>query len=115
MFMVCLTVSVIFIFFGFILMKFPPGSINSIYGYRTPLSMKNQDTWNIAQQYGGFSLIIFGIINAILGGWSFIQPMNINNETFQILFLVIGAFIMIFIDELRLRKIFNKDGSRKIN
>ncbi len=35
---------IIFIIIGFIFKAFPPKKINSILGYRTLLSMKNQDT-----------------------------------------------------------------------
>lgn len=106
-------VSVVFIFCGFILMKFPPERINGVYGYRTPFAMKNQETWDSAQQYGGFSMIIFGIINGFFGAWSYLQPMNVNNQNAQLLFLVIGSVLMIVIDEVHLRKLFNRDGTRK--
>lgn len=29
----------------------PPKKINSLYGYRTPRSMKSQEAWNIANSY----------------------------------------------------------------
>lgn len=111
--MVSLIVSIFFIIFGFLLMKYPPKSINAMYGYRTPLSMKNQDTWDVAQKHSGLSMIILGVINGILGSWSIIQPMAINKETVQLLFLLIGSTVMIVIEEIHLRKLFNKDGMRK--
>jgi uncharacterized membrane protein len=111
--MVCSVVAVIFILSGFILKKFPPKKINGFIGYRSTLSMKNQETWDAAQQYGGFTMILFGIIHAVLGVWSFLQPMNVNNETAQLLFLLIGTVLMIVIDEVHLGKLFNKDGTRK--
>ncbi|MCY6356429.1 SdpI family protein [Clostridium sp. ZS2-4] len=84
-----------------------------MYGCRTPLSMKNQDTWDVAQKHSGFSMMILGVINGIFGSWSIIQPMAINKEIVQLLFLLIGTAGMIFIEEIHLRKLFNKDGSRK--
>lgn len=110
--MISIIVAIVFIPLGFILMKYPPKGINSMYGYRTSLSMKNQDTWDVSQKYGGFSMIILGAINGILAGWSIIQPMIIN-KTVQIIFLLIGATVMLIIDEIHLIKLFNKDGSRK--
>lgn len=112
--MVSLTVSPIFIFFGFILMKFPPEKINGVYGYRTPMAMKNKDTWDVAQKLGGYSLIIFGITNAFFGLLANSFSGGANTEKYQLLFLVVGSVIMLIIDEMHLRKIFNKDGSRKI-
>jgi carbon starvation protein CstA len=110
--MISIIVAIVFIPLGFILMKYPPKGINIMYGYRTSLSMKNQDTWDVSQKYGGFSMIIFGAINVILAVWSIIQPMIIN-KTVQIIFLLIGATVMLIIDEIYLIKLFNKDGTRK--
>lgn len=39
--------------FGWIFLHKPPATINMAYGYRTTMSMKNQDTWNFAHQYAG--------------------------------------------------------------
>ncbi|KAA8673306.1 SdpI family protein [Clostridium sp. HV4-5-A1G] len=111
--MISLGVCIFSILFGFILFKYPPENINSTYGYRTPFAMKNQDTWNVSQKCGGISMMLFGCINGILGIWAIIQPLGINNGKVQLLFLLTGAVVMIVIDEIYLRKLFNKDGSKK--
>ncbi|EJP6473927.1 SdpI family protein [Clostridium sp. L74] len=111
--MISLISAVIFIGFGFLLMKWPPEDINSVYGYRTPFSMKNQDTWDESQRYAGFSMIILGIIQGILGIFLIIQSINIDKESIQLLFLLIGVIVMLIIDEKHLRNLFNKDGTRK--
>ena len=111
--MISLIVTIVFIIFGFILMKYPPTSINNMFGYRTPFSMKNQDTWDESQKYSGFTMIILGVINGIVAIISSMNVININ-ENIQLLVLLIGTIIMIIIDEIHLRKIFNKDGIRKI-
>ncbi|HTH82350.1 MAG TPA: SdpI family protein [Mucilaginibacter sp.] len=36
---------------GLITLWFPPKHINKYYGYRLPLAMKNQQTWNAANRY----------------------------------------------------------------
>ena len=41
--------------------KFPPKKINSIYGYRTPSSMKNQERWNFAQKFSAKEIIKMGV------------------------------------------------------
>jgi len=46
-------VPALMLLFGRIFCKHPPKSINSIYGYRTSMSMKNTDTWNFAHSYCG--------------------------------------------------------------
>lgn len=38
---------------GGVFVKNPPKTINGIYGYRTSLSRKNQQTWDFAQRYCG--------------------------------------------------------------
>ncbi|ENK1243947.1 SdpI family protein [Clostridium botulinum] len=75
--------------------------------------MKNQDTWNESQRYAGLSMIILGIVQGILGILLIIQPINIDKESIQLLFLLIGVIIMLIIDEKHLRNLFNKDGTRK--
>lgn len=111
--MTSLIVAIFFIIFGSILKYYPPKDINSIYGYRTPMSMKNRDTWDVSQKYGGASMIVFGVISGIFGLWAIIQPLSINNEFVQLLFLLLGSVVMIVWDEKYLRALFNKDGSRK--
>lgn len=112
--MVSITVSILFIVFGFILMKYPPKSINSMYGYRTPFSMKNQDTWDISQKHSGLLMLLLGVINGIFGIVSIVQPMPATNEKIQLLFSLAGSLVIIIIEETYLRKIFNKDGSKKV-
>ena len=37
--------------FGRYFMKKAPKEINSVFGYRTSMSMKNKDTWEFAHKY----------------------------------------------------------------
>lgn len=111
--MVCLIGSIAFILVGFITMKIPAKNINLMYGYKTSMARKNQDTWDVAQNYGGFSMMILGVFNCIFGVWSVIQPIELNSEYGQTVFLVVSAIAMILIVESYLNKVFNKDGSRK--
>ena len=39
--------------FGRYFMKKAPKEINSVFGYRTSMSMKNKDTWEFAHKYCG--------------------------------------------------------------
>lgn len=39
--------------FGSYFFKKPPKNINSIFGYRTAMSMKNRETWEFAHHYCG--------------------------------------------------------------
>ena len=108
-----LIVGVFFIAFGFRLIKYPPESRDSVMGYKTPLSMKNSDTWYVSQRHSGFIAIILGIINFIFGIWSFIQPMVINKDSIQLLLLFISVIAILVIEEIHLIKLFHMNGSRR--
>ncbi|MBU3182960.1 SdpI family protein [Clostridium psychrophilum] len=108
-----LIVAIVFIVLGFILMKYPSKIINSIIGYRTLLSMRNQDTWDISQKHCGSSLIIFGVINGIWASWSIIKPTVINNHNMQGALILLSVISIVVIEEIHLMKLFNRDGSRK--
>lgn len=106
-------VGVICMVLGFIFKVFPPRKINGIYGYRTKLSMKNQDTWNEAQKYSANTFVIFGFIYVSL---QFVLSYLIRNISigYENIIILIGLVIMIILDEVHLKKVFNKDGSRKL-
>ncbi len=87
----------IFCLAGVLLIKFPPKKINSLYGYRTPRSMKSEAAWNFAQKYSGREFVIWGGI--LLVGSFFGLICNPENEigTFTGLGLVTIATIFIFV------------------
>ena len=111
--MIFLITGSVFIFCGFILYKFPPESINNMLGYRTSMSMKNKDTWDEAQIQGGKSMVIVGVINIILWALSYLVKGVLISEIFQGLITLLGAIIMLVVDEVHLWRTFNRDGSRK--
>ena len=104
--------------FGWIFRKHPPKNINSIYGYRTSMSMKNTDTWNFAHSYCGKlwwkigTIMSIGTIVAMLpligkdtdatGLWSSVIM------TIQCAILLISIYPV----ERALRKNFDKTGKR---
>lgn len=87
-------------------------SINHLIGYRTPLSMKNKDTWEEANKYSLklqyqfslFFLLIELISYLLIGGMvSFYLCSGL---------LTIISIAVIPLTELHLKKTFNKDGER---
>ena len=106
-------VGIICIVLGFIFKVFPPRRINSIYGYRTRLSMKNQDTWNEAQKYSANTFLIGGFIYMVLEFVLNYLTENISSG-YENIIILIGFVIMIVVDEVHLKKVFNKDGNRKV-
>lgn len=103
--MISLISAITLIPLGIILKFYPPKEINSIYGYRTKTSVKNQKVWDIAQKYCAYSFIILGILNLTIGLWSMITPSNFNGYNMQILFLVITSILSILTDEMMLKQV----------
>ena len=48
--------------FGRYFMKKAPAEINSVFGYRTSMSMKNKDTWKFAHKYCGKIWYVCGLV-----------------------------------------------------
>lgn len=99
------------IIIGFIFKAFPPKKINSIFGYRTILAMKNQDTWNEAHKYSANTFVILGFIFVPL---QFVLSQLNLGYGYEKIVISICFVIMIIINEMHLKKIFNNDGSRKL-
>ena len=93
---------------------FPPKKINLIYGHRTSMSMKNQDTWNEANKRSSFMMLLVSALTCILQLIGIV--FNINTDStilYASVFLVAGLIIGGIVIEKQLRTIFDKDGNRK--
>jgi len=86
-------VSIIFIIVGILTYKFPPKTINSLYGYRTKTSMKNQQTWDFAQTYSAKKMIVIGFVMLILS-INFIVIDFTDNQIAIIGLIVIGFSVV---------------------
>ena len=73
--------------------------------------MKNQDTWNEANKYSANTLIILGFIFVPLQ--FVLSQLNISYG-YEIIIILICFVIIIIINEVHLKKVFNNDGSRKL-
>ncbi len=60
-------VGAIIVLAALIFMWKPPKKINGLYGYRTPSSMKNQKTWDIANSYAPKAMLVAGLITLATG------------------------------------------------
>lgn len=119
MFLLNLLIPTMMLFFGFSFTKHAPKNINYIYGYRTSMSMKNQDTWQFAHNYcgklwrnAGLTLLIITVALGLVTMKSDIAV--IENVTMilvitQIL-VVVGSIIPV---EHALKNTFDSDGNRK--
>jgi uncharacterized membrane protein len=92
--------------------KFPPKKINSLYGYRTPKAMQNQQIWNFANttfnqsflKYSGFSLL----------GALVLASFSIKVLTWEPMLLVILSIIVSVIKtEREINDNFTDEGKKK--
>ena len=119
MFICNLLVPLLMIIFGRIMYKHAPKSINGVYGYRTSMSMKNEDTWKFAHDYCGrlwYKIGLIMLIPSVLVQLTFVKSstdtigiMTVVLETVQICVMIAS----IFPTEKALRKTFDKYGNRK--
>lgn len=102
---------ILFFMLGVIFRVFPPSSINHVYGYRTPRSMRNQDTWDEAQRFAADNLTLYGLLFAGTGvNLELVLGPGTGPQT---LLLLAGLALMILQDERHLLRTFHPDGSRK--
>lgn len=107
------------IFLGWMFIHKPPKEINSIYGYRTPMSMKNQDTWDFAHRYFGRLWYRAGLMLLPITIIVMLLVFGRDDDTvgtFGAIVCVIQCVPMIGLimpTEWALRKYFDKYGIRK--
>ncbi len=99
--------------------KKAPGKINSIFGYRTALSMKNEDTWSFAHKHMGKLWLRAGIIILPVSIAAMFFALGKDEDTIYSFVTVVTLIqtvllvILIFPTEAALRKTFDKNGKRK--
>jgi hypothetical protein len=104
-------IGILFFILGVIFRVFPPRSINGIYGYRTPRSMKNQDTWDEAQRFTADNLTLHGLLFA--GTGLLLELVLSPGSGPQTVIFLAGLAVMILQDERHLLRTFHPDGRRK--
>ena len=97
---------------GGLLYKFPPKTINTLYGYRTNRSMRNQDTWDSANSYAAKWVLRFGSFTCHIAGASYIE-FPYHNALISIISMVILVVLVISLTESHLKRHFDKDGTPK--
>ena len=120
-FMLCnaVLIPLIMICFGRYFMKWPPKKINALFGYRTAMSMKNDDTWEFAHKYcgrlwwivGWILLFVSVIVFLIIWGKedSVVDKTGIAALAVQVAALA-GTIIP---TEIALKRNFDKYGNRR--
>lgn len=97
--------------FGIIPKIVRPKKINSWYGYRTTLSMKNQETWDEGNKYSTNQYIIAGVILLILGriGLALFQS---KGYLVPLVAFIPVLMLTVFTTEKHLKKVFDSNGIR---
>ncbi len=110
-------IPLIMIFFGLLFTFKPPRKINYFYGYRTNMSMKNEETWFFAHKFLGKLWAIYGILMAfiitvillIINNVYILERFSDKICILEIIFLILP----IIFTERALKKVFDKTGKRK--
>ena len=94
-----------------ILLKFPPKKINSLYGYRTPRSMKNQDTWDTSNTYWTKLFVKLNLVSFIVPVITYFVYPSLN-----VLVTIIASTLLLLaiipFTEMHLKKRFDNNGNR---
>lgn len=107
--------------FGWQFKKKPPKDINGSYGYRTPASMKNRDTWEFAHQVCGqiwwwVGWILLALSAALLL-WMQTRPGGEETNWLLGILVMVAEMVALLLTiipvERALHKNFNKDGTRR--
>jgi hypothetical protein len=105
--------------FGRQFLKGGPRKINTLFGYRTPMSMKNQETWEHAHVYAGRIWWKMGILTLPIPFVTMLPLLRQSTETigrFGALFCWLQCILMLAVipmTERELKRVFDKDGNRK--
>lgn len=98
---------------GWITQRNPPQNINTTYGFRTKLAMKNHDTWTYANRIAPLVMLRTAFRLAVLGAaLTFLVPIVVGQIVVYIAMVVLMLYDVRIVNA-ELAKIFNDDGSRK--
>ena len=118
--LVCdLLIPIVMIIAGWMMWKHTPKRINRWYGYRTALSMKNEQTWKFAHMHAGRIWCVMGIVMLIPTILAFIPFYHSSTNVVGIVGLivttvqVIALIASVFPTEAALARTFDENGERK--
>lgn len=104
--MITLISGLLFILMGLLFTRFYPKKINPFFGYRTPRSMRDQHSWDLAQQYSSREMIRAGIGLCLLSMLGFLFRSSGNMGFLIGLALVVLAIIVMIVRvERKLKKL----------
>lgn len=104
---------------GRLFMKNKQGKINYLLGYRTALSMKNEDTWRFAHAVSGRFMWRIGWVSLALAIVPMLFVLGQSEDVIATVGTIVTCLELVPIllaipyTERALRKTFDKDGNRK--
>jgi len=117
---VVLVMSATMIGFGLYFHLAGPKKINFVFGYRTPMSMKNLDTWKFGNIFSGRLMWRTGavlLIGSLITLFIIMGQSEAVIHTVGIIIVIVHA-VMIFgtviLTEIALRRNFDRNGNRKV-
>ena len=116
MMLVTLIMPLMMVGFGLLFMKNPPKSINSLYGYRTRRSTKNQETWDFAHYYFGKIWYKYGLISIPVSLFPFCLVIGKSDDVITMTTLIIMGLqsillvVTIILTERALKTHFDETG-----
>lgn len=119
MFISNILVAIIMIVGGYFMYKHPPKKINSIIGYRSTMSMKNEDTWRFAHDVCGRIWLKVGVVTLIAAIIVQLPFLHADESTVGNLSMIVNfseVFILllsIIPVERKLKATFDESGNRK--
>lgn len=109
----------IMVLFGYLFSRKAPGQINSLFGYRTTMSMKNRDTWEYSHRLCGRLWKTWGLCTLAVSVLALLAAAGWGEESVKSTagivcrVQLIPLFAVIPAVEYSLRKTFDRDGNRK--
>lgn len=105
--------------FGRYFLKKAPKEINMVFGYRTAMSMKNQDTWVFAHRYCGKIWYVCGLVLLPVTVIALLFTLGKSEDCIGTLGGMICMVQLVCLmgsivpTEIALRKTFDKNGNRR--
>ena len=117
MFIMDLLCPLVMIAFGRRFINNPPKSVNSFYGYRTKLSMKNETTWKYAHKiagkiwlYGGLVLLPLSVVAMLFFIGKDIDTVGTAGGIISYIQIIV-LLLTLVLTEIELHKHFDKNGN----
>lgn len=108
-----ISVNGLLFFFSIAFYFYPPKKINSLYGYRTNKSMKNEEVWRFANSFFNKTLLKYAAIS-LVAALLFVYVITVEITWQPMVILLLTLAVSVIKTEQVLSQNFDSDG-KKIN